>query len=103
MSLIEKQCFVCKSKSIEDLKICGNCQSFWYCSRDHQLQDWKRHKYAECIYLSENRDLKKEIKMNKDKYDRNMKYLKLKLEIFKVLNRNSFERGRTLIYFMIYF
>lgn len=37
-------CFVCKKLS--SLK-CSNCVKVFYCTVDHQRQDWKRHKY-EC-------------------------------------------------------
>lgn len=37
-------CFVCKELS--SLK-CSNCVKVFYCSSQHQRQDWKRHK-REC-------------------------------------------------------
>lgn len=36
-------CHVCKIPS-EQLKICGNCKTLAYCSKEHQKQDWKLHK-----------------------------------------------------------
>lgn len=36
-------CHVCKSPN-DQLKICGNCKTLAYCSKDHQKQDWKLHK-----------------------------------------------------------
>ena len=35
------RCPVCNKEST---KICSRCKSVWYCSVDHQHQDWKRHK-----------------------------------------------------------
>ncbi|XP_022097362.1 egl nine homolog 1-like [Acanthaster planci] len=35
-------CACCKST--ENLKRCSKCKSVFYCSREHQLQDWKKHK-----------------------------------------------------------
>ncbi|XP_038066578.1 egl nine homolog 1-like [Patiria miniata] len=37
--------FSCKCcKSTENLKTCSKCKSVFYCSREHQLQDWKKHR-----------------------------------------------------------
>lgn len=36
-------CQVCKTPS-EQLKICGNCKTLAYCSKEHQKHDWKLHK-----------------------------------------------------------
>lgn len=36
-------CHVCKTRS-EQLKVCGNCKTLAYCSKEHQKQDWKTHK-----------------------------------------------------------
>lgn len=36
-------CHVCKIRS-EQLKVCGNCKTLAYCSKEHQKQDWKIHK-----------------------------------------------------------
>ncbi|VDC04686.1 unnamed protein product [Peniophora sp. CBMAI 1063] len=27
-----------------DLRVCAKCRNVWYCSAEHQRQDWKRHK-----------------------------------------------------------
>lgn len=29
------------------IKVCTRCKSVWYCSREHQKTDWKKHK-LEC-------------------------------------------------------
>ena len=47
----EKCCSVCGI--IDNLKRCGKCLSTWYCSRDHQRDDWKNHK-AVCQELQRN-------------------------------------------------
>jgi len=40
-----KECVVCGKT--EDLKKCAKCLVVFYCSKEHQTQDWKRHK-LEC-------------------------------------------------------
>lgn len=35
-------CHICKA--IKELMKCGKCKSVSYCSKEHQLQDWPRHK-----------------------------------------------------------
>jgi hypothetical protein len=35
-------CNVCENK--ENLKICSRCKIIYYCSTEHQKQDWKTHK-----------------------------------------------------------
>lgn len=32
------------SKRGEDVKVCSKCQCAYYCGREHQAEDWKRHK-----------------------------------------------------------
>jgi len=29
--------------------ICAKCKSVFYCSRDCQQEDWKRHKKEDCV------------------------------------------------------
>lgn len=41
MSTARYVCKVCETRC--DTK-CERCKSIWYCCREHQLQDWKRHK-----------------------------------------------------------
>jgi len=40
-----KECIVCGVK--EDLKKCARCRIVYYCCKEHQTTDWKRHK-MEC-------------------------------------------------------
>lgn len=39
------KCTVCQEPAT---KKCSRCKQYWYCCVDHQKQDWKRHKHAEC-------------------------------------------------------
>lgn len=39
------RCIVCK---VESNRRCGKCSVVYYCSKEHQHEDWKRHK-RECI------------------------------------------------------
>ncbi len=39
---VDKKCAVCGAK--QNLKVCSQCKIVYYCSREHQLQDWKEHK-----------------------------------------------------------
>lgn len=43
---LEHACGVCGATD-GDLKRCSGCKGIWYCSREHQKADWKRHK-REC-------------------------------------------------------
>lgn len=46
--VVVDRCVVCKIKTYSR---CSRCRSIYYCSIDHQRQDWKRHK-VECKKLS---------------------------------------------------
>ena len=37
-----EKCELCDS--FEDLKTCSGCRLVFYCCREHQIQDWKKHK-----------------------------------------------------------
>jgi MYND finger len=39
------RCAVCQTVAT---KKCSRCQTTWYCSVEHQKQDWKRHKKTVC-------------------------------------------------------
>lgn len=47
-----KQCEVCGGTN--KLKQCASCLSVSYCSKEHQVADWRRHKAA-CKITSEER------------------------------------------------
>jgi len=44
------QCRVCRVGNVQLYK-CSGCESVWYCGREHQKHDWKRHK-KECKSIS---------------------------------------------------
>ena len=41
-TFLAKVCRVCESK--DGVRACGRCQKVYYCSKDCQVSDWKRHK-----------------------------------------------------------
>jgi len=45
LSIPSKECTVCGAT--QNLKRCSKCHVVYYCGREHQTQDWKRHK-KEC-------------------------------------------------------
>ncbi|EIW57994.1 ankyrin [Trametes versicolor FP-101664 SS1] len=48
--LDEKKCATC-AKSGVPLKFCASCHATWYCSRQCQRNDWKKHKHI-CVPFS---------------------------------------------------
>mmetsp|Transcript_6651 Transcript_6651/g.10353 ORF Transcript_6651/g.10353 Transcript_6651/m.10353 type:complete len:228 (+) Transcript_6651:816-1499(+) len=45
LNMYPKACASCRSlASSKNLQKCGKCQSIWYCSKECQKNDWKRHK-----------------------------------------------------------
>ena len=40
--LNNNKCEICNSKL--NLSFCGRCKSIYYCSKEHQKQDWPEHK-----------------------------------------------------------
>ena len=51
LSLSDKiaSCKVCESQ--ESLKRCAKCKTVYYCTREHQTQDWRNHK-TDCKKLA---------------------------------------------------
>uniref|UniRef100_H2YBV2 MYND-type domain-containing protein n=1 Tax=Ciona savignyi TaxID=51511 RepID=H2YBV2_CIOSA len=41
-SSVKPKCHVCGI--LENLKSCARCHNTWYCGREHQRSDWKKHK-----------------------------------------------------------
>lgn len=39
----ESICEVCKQPATQK---CGGCRTVFYCSKDHQKQGWKKHKFS---------------------------------------------------------
>ena len=57
-------CRLCSASGDEvNLKKCSKCRSVRYCSKDHQVEDWRRHKLYECKNLAEKREMRKELKL----------------------------------------
>lgn len=46
-------CAICSETT--KLKACGSCTQVWYCSKEHQVDDWKNHK-PKCHRLNVNAD-----------------------------------------------
>lgn len=45
--VFSRNCSVCHIKNDPPkttLKTCNTCRKIWYCSREHQVEDWPRHK-----------------------------------------------------------
>ena len=51
---LSEQCIIC-SKATE-LKRCGRCKVVFYCSRQHQIQDWSNHKMTCSILQKRNQN-----------------------------------------------
>ena len=63
--LERKHCYVClcKKRKHERFRVCGGCQSVYYCSRSCQLKGWKQHQVL-CKAISQLASKRKE-KINK--------------------------------------
>jgi len=49
--ILSRKCKVCGLKNTlpePALKTCDKCKNAWYCSKEHQKQDWPRHKLTDC-------------------------------------------------------
>lgn len=65
-----RTCRICQATG--NLKACGSCTQAWYCSKEHQVQDWKTHK-PECKSLAS-----KMLKIDEDKIISQMSSLDVK-------------------------
>lgn len=54
-------CAVCKEA--DGLKACGSCTRVWYCSREHQVEDWRNHKLSCRKILSEDGEVDTDAEM----------------------------------------
>lgn len=43
--------------TLENMKTCGKCHKVHYCSREHQVQDWKETHSVKCGTIPDNRSL----------------------------------------------
>ncbi|KAK6531243.1 hypothetical protein TWF281_008065 [Arthrobotrys megalospora] len=57
-TLSPKACGYCATTEKDKLRLCADCKIIYYCSRDHQVADRKRHK-AGCIAVKKARALYK--------------------------------------------
>ncbi|XP_066935236.1 dnaJ homolog subfamily C member 7-like [Clytia hemisphaerica] len=74
MGLVKaKHCFVCRSK--DNLSVCARCRVVYYCCREHQADDWKKHKMM-CKKLGEAR--KDEKLMDRLEVEDSLPYLRVK-------------------------
>jgi aspartokinase len=64
-------CAVCGAAAT---KRCARCQITWYCGKDHQKQDWKRHKRVTCTTAIQETD---HHTLHKKEFDRIRKHYKL--------------------------
>jgi hypothetical protein len=63
LNFIRKKCRLCQSEE-ENLKKCAKCQSVWYCSKEHQKEDWGRHKISECKNLLNKKENRKNLRLH---------------------------------------
>lgn len=66
-------CAVCQKEATQR---CSRCKQAWYCSAEHQKQDWKRHKTSVCddAYQAD------QYTLHKQEFDRIIKKYKLNTE-----------------------
>merc|ERR1712227_941791 len=50
-----RECAYCHKRG-EELKICGACQSVWYCCREHQKLHWKQEHKSLCSRATQQRE-----------------------------------------------
>lgn len=84
-----KKCRFCNKFEDLTLKICKKCRSVRYCSKQHQIDDWNRHK-PECRKLEKKRDYKKQ-----------MALVGLKKEDFEQWKVKAIENNDGLAYFNV--
>ena len=63
---VTNKCAVCDEPA---LKRCQQCKSIWYCSRDHQVSDWKSHK-ARCKAIAADNAQADSYTIHKAEFDR---------------------------------
>jgi hypothetical protein len=70
--MVEYKCPVCQKKATSR---CSRCRSVWYCSVEHQRQDWKPHKpTCEDIHKAD------QLTLHKQEFDRIRKKYQLDSE-----------------------
>jgi hypothetical protein len=58
---MENKCIICQ-KVTE--RYCSQCKLVYYCSKEHQLQDWKNHRtYCNYIYKNQQECGENEVKI----------------------------------------
>lgn len=73
MSTPPQNCAVCTKEATQR---CARCKQTWYCSVEHQKQDWKQHKKTICddAYQAD------QYTLHKQEFDRIIKKYKLNTE-----------------------